>query len=276
MGVDYRHALFLFMCEQLNGSCSKGIILWTSLDSIVLGAFIFSSKMMILIPWGLSCCLRLASCPPTGQTYKGLLPHVLSLQARMSEGEENMSANVDYRLIKIVWNQCTSFSLCHHYANMFSSNLESKLCFVCVHKLLTTTNWAGPQQVSLCILLSSNLNSIKEATECEHIKQHSTYKELALVEIFAAPVWVFNFFAEDQGHFEEEEVSVTTLTDESLGIPNLKGLLEDQLSLRVNVPIKTWSVETRGRKARCRRVWMCVLYVQTCWWVGNEGKLNKS
>lgn len=96
-----------------------------------------------------------------------------------------------------------------------------------------------PQQVSLCILLSSNLNSIIEITESEHIKQHSAYKELALVEVFAAPIGVFDFFAEDQGHFEEEEVSVTTLTDESLGIPNLEGLLENQLSLRINVPIKT-------------------------------------
>lgn len=91
----------------------------------------------------------------------------------------------------------------------------------------------------MCILLSFDLNSNKETTKSEHIKLHFTYEKLALVEVFTAPIGVFHLFAEDQGHFEEEEVSITTLTDKSLGIPYLEGLLEYQLSLGVNVPIKT-------------------------------------
>lgn len=70
------------------------------------------------------------------------------------------------------------------------------------------------------------------------IKQYITYKELALVEVLAAPVGVFDFFAKDQGHLEEEEVSVATLPDQSLGIPYLEGLLKYQLSLGVYVTIK--------------------------------------
>lgn len=54
------------------------------------------------------------------------------------------------------------------------------------------------------------------------LKVDVTYKKLALVKVFAAPVGVFDFFAEDQGHFKEEEVSVTTLANESLGIPYLE------------------------------------------------------
>lgn len=65
-----------------------------------------------------------------------------------------------------------------------------------------------------------------------------TYKELALVQVLAAAIGVFDFFAEDQGHFEEEEVPVTTLPDQSLGIPHLEGLLKYQFSLGVNIPIK--------------------------------------
>lgn len=38
------------------------------------------------IPLGRSCCLRSGFCPPTGQTYKDLPPHVLSPQVLMSEG----------------------------------------------------------------------------------------------------------------------------------------------------------------------------------------------
>lgn len=70
------------------------------------------------------------------------------------------------------------------------------------------------------------------------IKQSTTHKEFALVQVLAAPVGVFDFFAEDQGHLEEEEVSVATLPDQSFGIPDLKGLLKDQLSLGVDVSVK--------------------------------------
>lgn len=66
-----------------------------------------------------------------------------------------------------------------------------------------------------------------------------SYKELALVEVFAAPVGIFDFFAKDQGHLKQEEVSVTTLSDQSLGIPDLEGFLKYQFSLGVNVSIKS-------------------------------------
>lgn len=65
-----------------------------------------------------------------------------------------------------------------------------------------------------------------------------THKELALEQVLAAPVGIFDFFAEDQRHLKEEQVSVATLPDQSLGIPNLEGLLKYQLSLRVDVPIE--------------------------------------
>lgn len=66
-----------------------------------------------------------------------------------------------------------------------------------------------------------------------------SYEELALVEVFAAPVGIFDIFAKDQGHLKQEEVSVATLSDQSLGIPDLEGFLEYQLSLGVNVSIKS-------------------------------------
>lgn len=56
-------------------------------------------------------------------------------------------------------------------------------------------------------------------------KQGNTYKELAFVQVLATAVRVFDFFAKDQRHLKEEEVSVTTLPDQSLGIPDLEGLL---------------------------------------------------
>lgn len=65
------------------------------------------------------------------------------------------------------------------------------------------------------------------------------YEELALVEVFAAPVGIFDVFAEDQRHLKQEEVSVATLSDQGLGIPDLEGFLEYQLSLGVNVPIES-------------------------------------
>lgn len=74
----------------------------------------------------------------------------------------------------------------------------------------------------------------------EHIltKWYFSYKEFAFVKVFAAAIGIFDFLAEDQGHLEEEEVSVTAFPNQSLGIPHLKGLLEYQLSLGVNVAVK--------------------------------------
>lgn len=77
-----------------------------------------------------------------------------------------------------------------------------------------------------------------------------SYKELALVEVFAAPVGIFDFFAKDQGHLKQEEVSVATLSDKSLGIPDLEGFLKYQLSLGVNVSVKSWKVAARSRNER--------------------------
>lgn len=67
----------------------------------------------------------------------------------------------------------------------------------------------------------------------------NTYKEFALVDVFAPAVGIFNLLAEDKRHFEEEEVALSALPDQCLGIPHLEGLLEDQFSLRLNVLIKT-------------------------------------
>lgn len=68
----------------------------------------------------------------------------------------------------------------------------------------------------------------------------STYKELALIEVFAPAVGVFHLLAEYKGHLKKEEVALSTLTDESLWVPNLKGLLKDELPLGLNVFIKSW------------------------------------
>lgn len=38
-------------------------------------------------------------------------------------------------------------------------------------------------------------------------------------------------------------MALSALTDQSLWIPDLKGLLEDQLTLRLNVLIETWTQE---------------------------------
>lgn len=69
--------------------------------------------------------------------------------------------------------------------------------------------------------------------------REDTYKEFALVDVFAPAVGIFNLLAEDKRHLEEEEVALSALPDQSLGIPHLEGLLEDQFSLRLNVFIKT-------------------------------------
>lgn len=67
----------------------------------------------------------------------------------------------------------------------------------------------------------------------------NTYKELALVDVFAPAIGIFNLLAEDKRHLKEEEVALSALSDQSLGIPHLEGFLEDQFSLRLNVLIKT-------------------------------------
>lgn len=73
-----------------------------------------------------------------------------------------------------------------------------------------------------------------------HIPPSPTYKEFALVDILAPAVWVLDLLAEDERHLEEEEVALSTLADQSLWIPNLKRLLEDELALGLDIFIKTW------------------------------------
>ena len=70
------------------------------------------------------------------------------------------------------------------------------------------------------------------------------YEELALVDVLAPPVGVLDLLAEDQRHLEEEEVPLTALADQGLGVPHLEGVLQDQLPLGLQVLIKTWE-ETR-------------------------------
>ncbi|TNN54901.1 hypothetical protein EYF80_034931 [Liparis tanakae] len=67
----------------------------------------------------------------------------------------------------------------------------------------------------------------------------SPYKEFALVDVFAPAVGVLDLLAEHEGHLEEEEVALSTLTDQSLWIPDLERILEDELSLGLDVLIKT-------------------------------------
>lgn len=73
-----------------------------------------------------------------------------------------------------------------------------------------------------------------------------THEELALVDVFAPAVGVFHLLAEDEGHLEKEEVALSTLADQSLRVPNLKGLLKDELTLGLDVFIKSW----RGKKKK--------------------------
>lgn len=68
----------------------------------------------------------------------------------------------------------------------------------------------------------------------------STHEEFALVDVFAPAVGVFHLLAEDKRHLEKEEVPLSTLADQSLWVPNLKGLLKDELTLGLNVFIKSW------------------------------------
>lgn len=67
----------------------------------------------------------------------------------------------------------------------------------------------------------------------------NTYKEFALVDVFAPAIGILNLLAKDKRHLEEEEVPLSALPDQSLGIPYLEGLLQDKFSLRLNVLIKT-------------------------------------
>lgn len=71
-----------------------------------------------------------------------------------------------------------------------------------------------------------------------------THEELALVDVFAPAVGVFHLLAEDEGHLEKEEVPFSTFADQGLRVPNLKGLLKDELTLGLDVFIKSW----RGKK----------------------------
>ena len=57
-------------------------------------------------------------------------------------------------------------------------------------------------------------------------------------------VGVLDLLAEDQGHLEQEEVALAALADESLGVPHLEGVLQDELALGLQVLIEAWE-ETR-------------------------------
>lgn len=74
----------------------------------------------------------------------------------------------------------------------------------------------------------------------------STYEEFALIDVFAPAVGVFHLLAEYERHLKKEEVALSTLTDKSLRVPNLKRLLKDELTLGLNVFIKSWRKKEDG------------------------------
>ena len=61
-------------------------------------------------------------------------------------------------------------------------------------------------------------------------------------------------------------MALTSLTDQSLGIPHLEGLLQDQLSLGVNVPIEPWrgeeEEEERGLSSHLIQIRICKATLQ--------------
>lgn len=67
----------------------------------------------------------------------------------------------------------------------------------------------------------------------------STYKKFALIDVFAPAVGVFHLLAEYKRHLKKEEVAFSTFTDKSLWVPDLKRLLKDELTLGLNVFIKS-------------------------------------
>lgn len=67
----------------------------------------------------------------------------------------------------------------------------------------------------------------------------STYKQFALVDVFAPAVRVFDLLAEDKRHLKEEEVALSTLTNQGLWVPHLERLLQDELTLGLNIFIKS-------------------------------------
>lgn len=58
-----------------------------------------------------------------------------------------------------------------------------------------------------------------------------TYKEFALIDVFAPAIRVFDLLAENKRHLKEEEVALSSLSDQSLWIPDLEGILENELAL---------------------------------------------
>lgn len=87
----------------------------------------------------------------------------------------------------------------------------------------------------------------------------STYKEFALVDVFAPAIGVLDLLAEDKRHLKKEEVALSSLTDQSLWIPNLKRLLQDELALGFDIFIKTW--ENKGEVSM--EILPDILYVST-------------
>lgn len=68
----------------------------------------------------------------------------------------------------------------------------------------------------------------------------STHQEFTLIDVFASAIRVLDFFAENQWHLKEEEVALSTLADKRLWIPDLEGLLKNELALGLDVFIETW------------------------------------
>lgn len=90
-----------------------------------------------------------------------------------------------------------------------------------------------------------------------------SYKEFAFVDVFAPAIGIFNLLAKDKRHLEEEEVTLSALSDQSLRVPDLEGLLEDQFSLRLNVLIKTLEdTEDTLSHITYMHIFMCM-----CMWV---------
>lgn len=65
------------------------------------------------------------------------------------------------------------------------------------------------------------------------------YPQSALVEVFRSSRRVFDLLAEDERQLEEEEVTVPTLPDQRLWLPNQKGVLEKELALNLQTLLKT-------------------------------------
>lgn len=65
-----------------------------------------------------------------------------------------------------------------------------------------------------------------------------SYQQLVLVNVFRVSGRVLDLFAEHQRDLKQEEVPVPPLADQRFGVPDLEGVLEDELALNVQVLVK--------------------------------------